>query len=356
MINCYSKPSRLFITGGKELNSSEGTTQGDPISMAMYAIGIMPLMTMVMGSMSSCIKQIAFADDLTGIGTIDQLKEWWDLIIEHGPYIGYYVNVDKSWLICKQQHFEHAEQIFADSPIGITIEGRKHLGAVIGSVEYKNKYLHEKVRTWIAEVEVLGEIAKSEPHAAYTAFTHGLRHKYNYVMRTIPNISDDLKPLDDAIRNTFIKAVFNGYICNDIEMKLLALPIKFGGMGIVMPSEICDDEYQNSLKVTEHTKMKTIQQEMRYDHDTNSKKIKQNIKNSKRQKHQRNLEMIKAEIVDETKLRALEASLETCASSWLSTLPIRKYGFNLNKQTFWDGIYIRYNISIAKNAIILSMQ
>ena len=182
------------------------------------------------------------------------------------------MNVDKSWLICKQQYFEHAEQIFADSPIGITIEGRKHLGTVIGSVEYKKKYLHEKVRTWTAEVEVLGKIAKSGPHAAYTAFTHGLRHKYNYVMRTIPNISDDLKPYD-TIRNTFIKAVFNGYICNDIEMKLLALPIKFWGMGIVMPSDICDDEYQNSVKVTEHTKIKTIQQEMNYDHDTNSKKI-----------------------------------------------------------------------------------
>ena len=62
--------------------------------------------------------------------------------------------------------------------------------------------------------------------------------------------------------------------CNDIEMKLLVLPIKFGGMGIVMPSKIFDDEYQNSLKITQHTKMKTIQQEMRYDHDTNSKNIK----------------------------------------------------------------------------------
>ena len=117
VINCYSKPSRLFITGGKELTSSEGTTQGDPISMAIYAIGIIPLMTMVMGSMSACIKQIAFADDLTGIGTIEKLKEWWDLIIEHGPYIGYYVNAQKSWLICKQQHLEHAKQIFADSPM-----------------------------------------------------------------------------------------------------------------------------------------------------------------------------------------------------------------------------------------------
>ena len=144
------------------------------------------------------------------------------------------------------------------------------------SPEYKVKYVQEKVATWIAEVEALSEIEKSEPHAAYTAFTHGLRHKYNYVMRTISNIGDELKPLDDAIRNTFIKALFNGYICNDIEMKLLALPIKFWGMGIIMPSEICDDEYQNSLKITEHTKMKTIKQEMRYDHDTNSKNSNSN--------------------------------------------------------------------------------
>ena len=70
VINCYSKPSRLFITGGKELSSSEGTTQGDPISMAIYAIGFIPLITMVMGRMCACIKQITFTDDLIGIGTI----------------------------------------------------------------------------------------------------------------------------------------------------------------------------------------------------------------------------------------------------------------------------------------------
>ena len=64
--------------------------------------------------------------------------------------------------------------------------------------------------------------------------------------------------------------------------------------------------------------------------------------------------MVKAEIVDQTKLRALEASLETCASSWLSTLPIKKYGFNLNKQTFWGGIYMRYNIPLPRMPSICS--
>ena len=34
-INTYRLPSRLFVVGGQELKSSEGTTQGDPLSMAI---------------------------------------------------------------------------------------------------------------------------------------------------------------------------------------------------------------------------------------------------------------------------------------------------------------------------------
>jgi hypothetical protein len=36
--NCYATPSRLFAQGGKEIASVEGPTQGDPISMPLYAV------------------------------------------------------------------------------------------------------------------------------------------------------------------------------------------------------------------------------------------------------------------------------------------------------------------------------
>ena len=33
--NCYTKPSRLFVIDGVEISSSEGTTQGETIAMAV---------------------------------------------------------------------------------------------------------------------------------------------------------------------------------------------------------------------------------------------------------------------------------------------------------------------------------
>ena len=45
IINIYYQPARLFVIGGKEISSQEGTTQGDPIAMTVYAPALGPLLT-----------------------------------------------------------------------------------------------------------------------------------------------------------------------------------------------------------------------------------------------------------------------------------------------------------------------
>ena len=89
------------------------------------------------------------------------------------------------------------------------------------------------------------KFACTEPDAAFSRFIYGLRHRYMYFMRRVPGISQLLKPLYDAI-NTFIKVLLQGYIFNPTERVLFSLPAKYGGMGLIIPLEIYQEEYENS--------------------------------------------------------------------------------------------------------------
>ena len=63
LINFYRSPSRIFMNGEGfyELLSSEGTTQGCPLAMVMYAIALAPLLK----HQQPLCKQVWYADDAT---------------------------------------------------------------------------------------------------------------------------------------------------------------------------------------------------------------------------------------------------------------------------------------------------
>ena len=92
--NYYSIPSDLFVQGGKRLKSFEGTTQGDPAATAIYALGITPLLAWLSNlskqkSEKFPSRQVAFADDLNRVSSLENLKKWWDLLEQDGGKFGY---------------------------------------------------------------------------------------------------------------------------------------------------------------------------------------------------------------------------------------------------------------------------
>ena len=94
----------MFVTGGVEIKSSEGTTQGCPYSMPAYALAILPLMSMINSYHNgTTVKHSAFADDLCGAGQLSNLKIWWDMVNDYGPHLGYFAEPTKSWLLAQHQ-------------------------------------------------------------------------------------------------------------------------------------------------------------------------------------------------------------------------------------------------------------
>ena len=91
LINTYREPSLLFVDG-ETLLSKEGTTQGDPPAMSMYAIGTRPLIQKLQG----IAKQVWYADDSAAGSNIPKLREWWDMLSKMGPLYGYHPNSSKT--------------------------------------------------------------------------------------------------------------------------------------------------------------------------------------------------------------------------------------------------------------------
>ena len=108
------------FSGGKELASSEGTTQGDPTAMPAYGVGILPFLAMIKSGEAGEVKQMAYADDIGGGANLQILREWWKNIEENGPSFGYHPKASKSWLVVKEEKYDEALRVFDGTGMNLT--------------------------------------------------------------------------------------------------------------------------------------------------------------------------------------------------------------------------------------------
>jgi len=107
-----------------------------------------------------------------------------------GPYFGYYTNVCRTHLVVKPDLVDETKTMFEDTNVQITVNGQRHLGAAIGIQEFIEAYVAQMITKWISEIDSLVAVACSYPHAAYSAFVHGVIGRSNHSkMPFITNLS-----------------------------------------------------------------------------------------------------------------------------------------------------------------------
>ena len=74
---------------------------------------------------------------------------------------------------------------------------------------YVEEYVNNKLTNWIhvSELTKLAEFVVTQPQESYAAYTFGLKHRWTYFLRTLPDIQDLLEPLESAISCTLIPAI-----------------------------------------------------------------------------------------------------------------------------------------------------
>ena len=338
IINTYRNAARLFV-GGETILSQEGTTQGDPLAMAMYALALVPLIT----QLSSVAKQVWYADDAAAVGQLADLRAWWDMLCDIGPQFGYFVNSSKTFLIVKESHLSLAHSIFGDTGVQFTTEGRRYLGAAIGSSDFVKSYVIGKVKEWTDELFKLSEIALSQPHAAYSAVTHGLLGRWIFLSRTLPDIGRLLSPLEQGIRLHLLPSLTGKGTFSDVERQLISLPSRLGGLGIIDPCVSAAFQFDSSRRVTGPLVSLLLEQDPAFPVNVLNEQLA--LKQETHLENRRRCGEVANTLHPLLPLELQRAREFAClkgASSWLTVLPLDEHGFSLHKGDFRDAVCLRY--------------
>ena len=195
-------------------------------------------------------------------------------------------------------------------------------------------------------MEQLAALAVDEPQLAYSAYTKAMCMRWCFLQRTISDSGQFFIPLENAIRQKLIPAII-GRNVSDSERRLLALPVRLGGMGIQNPTITAETEYKNSNLATRNLTQIIVDQETNLQH-YNEDAIKLEIARLKAEKEEYFLEELQEikSLVPNNLKSCIELACEKGAGVWLTALPLQNLGYVLNKQEFRDAVCLRYEWKI----------
>ena len=203
------------------------------------------------------------------------------------------------------------------------------------------------IEEWKKDITGLAEIASSEPQLAYSAFVFGTSKRWNFLARTTPGISTLLYKLEYHIKDTFLPVILGKLFIPDYLRNIFSLPARMGGLGITNICETADLEYKHSTMATKNLVDAIYQQSNTYSPDEDHhRETAAKIRSSREEFFKQRKEKLVSELSNPV-CRQLELISEKGASCWLTSLPLKEYGFLLNKQEFQDALALRYNLVLS---------
>ena len=293
--------------------------------MAMYGIALLPLIELVKNPK---VTSKWYADDSNVAGSMDDLKVVHDKLTQHGSAFGY--TLTKCNIITKTENVNQAEKLFSNSDLEI-VEEHRVLGSVIDSESSWNEYKLKKQNEFIEVVEKLSKHAKISPQNAYHCFTKGPQNKLTFLSRTTPAILENLQEAEKRFENKLIPALTGKQYVSEDDRPLFSLPVRDGGLNISLSEDRLQEinwsrEMSSCLKNDDAELQQTVV--IKQIGKKKPSKIKEKTTFSKDRLH-------------EHQRYALDLAAEKGASSWLNTLPLKRYHFDLTKTEFRDSLGMR---------------
>ena len=113
------------------------------------------------------------------------------------------------------------------------VTGSRYLGGFFGERESEESWLAEKLQGWKESVKTLSRVDRKYLQSAYAGLQKSLQQEWTFLQKVTPDIGDNFGPVEQALRDTLIPALFQGLgegkqgrgvTCLSLKQAVLALP------------------------------------------------------------------------------------------------------------------------------------
>ena len=340
LFNTYRGWAPLVIKDSKELlYSKEGVTQGDPLSMFVYAVATIPMIDSVGRPDEG--RDVWYADDASASCSLSSVKEWFSALLHTGPSYGYHPEPRKCILVVNPDHLDSAREMF--NGFGVQVKtSHRLLGGVVGDQTGMLSYVEECVEEWIRIIEKLAIVSKTQPQMSYYAYTKSAQCQWSYLQRVLPDCGSFFEPIEKKVTEQLLPSLF-GCEISQSERAVFSLPTRMGGLNIIDSVHSAPSNYDTSRKLTDPIigalkGLNDFDLDMFKIHCETVQKETIAIKESDLQSMFTNI----VAQLDPMQQRAVKRAQSEKMSSWLNVVPAARHQFDLSAQEFRDALAIRY--------------
>lgn len=351
--NCYRHHVLLLVhkspTGFERLYSKTGVTQGCPIAMPAYGLGLLPLIRLLKAKHPGVL-QLWYADDGAIAASFQVIKDLYKLLEHLGPKHGYYPQTKKSVLVVTEANLLAAQNFFKNVFSFEITTGNKYLGAYVGDEPRFQEWLTKKTTDWTTHLESYAGVCVKYPHPAYCGIQKSLQQEWQFVQRTNTCPPSYFETMERSFAETIVPGLFNAPTA-PVSRELTKLSAKAAGLGLFDPTDTAITGVNASQQITQHLVNSLLDHDTCFDISLHVDKVtkgREACKQSREDAHAESLATYKSSNFDSTtKAHKHQANIldNACESARvLSIMPSLLHDTWFCDTEFRDRLYIRYGM------------
>jgi len=326
---------------GVFLHGQEGVTQGDPLSMFAYGVGVLPLIRQLKAAFPR-VKQPWYADDAAAAGHWAGIRDHFHRLTEIGPRFGYFPEPSKCVLIVTEDKLARAQLVFADLGFKV-VSGARYLGGFIGESASLQPWIAQKVSKWASDVDILATAARAYPQAAYAGLQKSLQQEWQFVQRVTRDVGSHFNPIVKALHGSFLPALFGDNLPEHDPIHTLAgLPVKQAGLALPHPRTSAAQNYKASTLLCAEVFDALTHDDTPFSPADHASTLAAVHSATRAQHTARYAEILEATLRGLSPLHRRTISRAKDTGAWLWVMPSSYHGTDLSAQEFRDALHLRY--------------